>query len=39
LKKNGIKNLKAVTNPTNKKSIRLHLSMGMKMTGLEMTTG
>jgi ribosomal protein S18 acetylase RimI-like enzyme len=35
LKEKGIKNIKAITTPTNEKSIRFHLSIGMEMTGLE----
>jgi ribosomal protein S18 acetylase RimI-like enzyme len=35
LKEKGIKDIKAITTPTNEKSINFHLSIGMKMTGLE----
>ena len=39
LKKNGIKNLKAITTPTNEKSIQFHLNIGMEMTGFENNNG
>ncbi|WP_205514518.1 GNAT family N-acetyltransferase [Longitalea arenae] len=35
LKSIGIYNLKAITTPTNEKSIHFHLAMGMQMTGIE----
>lgn len=35
LKNIGIQNLKAITTPTNEKSINFHLSLGMQMTGIE----
>jgi GNAT superfamily N-acetyltransferase len=39
LKKKGIQNLKAITTPTNEKSINFHLSIGMEMTGVENESG
>lgn len=39
LKSIGIQNLKAITTPTNEKSINFHLSIGMKMTGIENENG
>lgn len=39
LKNIGIQNLKAITTPTNEKSINFHLSIGMQMTGLETENG
>jgi L-amino acid N-acyltransferase YncA len=35
LKNIGIQNLKAITTPTNEKSINFHLGIGMQMTGIE----
>lgn len=39
LKNIGIQNLKAITTPTNEKSIKFHLSIGMQMTGIEAEKG
>lgn len=39
LKNIGIQNLKAITTPTNEKSIHFHLSIGMQMTGTETRNG
>ncbi|MFT4155325.1 GNAT family N-acetyltransferase [Parafilimonas sp.] len=39
LKSNDIKNLKAITAPTNEKSINFHLGIGMIMTGIENDNG
>lgn len=39
LKNIGVQNLKSITTPTNEKSINFHLSMGMKMTGIETEKG
>ena len=39
LKNIGIQNLKAITTPTNEKSIKFHLSIGMQMTGIENENG
>ena len=39
LKNIGIQNLKAITTPTNEKSINFHLSIGMQMTGVENGNG
>ncbi len=39
LKNIGIQNLKAITIPTNEKSINFHLSIGMQMTGIETENG
>jgi GNAT superfamily N-acetyltransferase len=39
LKNIGIQNLKAITTPTNEKSINFHLSIGMQMTGIETENG
>jgi GNAT superfamily N-acetyltransferase len=35
----GIENLKAITTPTNQKSINFHLRIGMEMTGVENANG
>lgn len=35
----GIQNLKAITTPTNERSINFHLSIGMEMTGVENDNG
>jgi GNAT superfamily N-acetyltransferase len=35
----GIQNLKAITTPTNEASIHFHLSIGMKLTGIENEKG
>lgn len=39
LKNTGIQNLKAITTPTNEKSINFHLGIGMQMTGTENENG
>ena len=39
LKNHGIQNLKAITTPTNEKSINFHLGIGMEMTGVENDNG
>jgi GNAT superfamily N-acetyltransferase len=39
LKNLGIQNLKAITTPTNEKSINFHLGIGMEMTGVENENG
>ena len=39
LKSKGIENLKAITTPTNEKSISFHLRIGMAMTGMENDNG
>jgi GNAT superfamily N-acetyltransferase len=39
LKNMGIQNLKAITTPTNEKSINFHLNMGMQMTCIETENG
>lgn len=39
LKSNNIKNLKAITTPTNEMSINFHLGIGMIMTGIENNNG
>lgn len=39
LKNIGIQNLKAITTPTNEKSINFHLGFGMQMTGIETESG
>jgi GNAT superfamily N-acetyltransferase len=39
LKKIGVHNLKAITTPTNERSIKFHLGMGMQMTGIDMGNG
>jgi GNAT superfamily N-acetyltransferase len=39
LRNKGIQNLKAITTPTNEKSINFHLSIGMQMLGVENDNG
>jgi GNAT superfamily N-acetyltransferase len=39
LREIGVQNLKAITTPTNEKSINFHLRIGMEMTGVENDNG
>lgn len=39
LKQKNIYEIKAITTPTNEKSIKFHLSLGMTMTGVEQENG